>query len=195
MGFYSVEASGFDIAPPTDDLRDGAEILREYTDESGKPLTSVAQGDEVYVRLKFRGLNQTFDGISMAVVDLLPGGFDLVLNPSFNEANTQQSLRRDDDYEDRNDDEHYEDRDEESWSAPFGNSPTNWSVQYADMREDRVVLYGTLATSTHEFIYKIRATNVGTYTLPPAYTEGLYRRDVRARSLPGNKLTVTPAGK
>ena len=63
------------------------------------------------------------------------------------------------------------------------------------MREDRIVLYGTLESKAHEFVYKIRATNVGTYTLPPAYAEGLYRRDVRARSLPGKKLTVTPVGK
>ena len=210
MGFYVVEASGFDVEPPTDYLREGVEILREYTDESGKPLTSVAQGDEVYVHLEFRGLNRTFDGISMAFVDLLPGGFDLVLNPPGSGANSnesQRSLRRDrssdEEYESDDESEYREDEedgdrdgdDSEGWSVPFGNSPTSWWIQYADMREDRIVLYGTLESKAHEFVYKIRATNVGTYTLPPAYAEGLYRRDVRARSLPGKKLTVTPAGK
>ncbi|MDR0247026.1 MAG: alpha-2-macroglobulin family protein [Burkholderiales bacterium] len=200
MGFYMVEASGFDVEPPAGDLREGVEILREYTDASGKPLMSVTQGDEVYVRLKFRGLNHSFSGIGMAVVDLLPGGFDLVLNPSNAEANSnesQQALRRDmssrDDSE--NGDGYYRDEDEERWTAPFGNSPTNWNVEYADMREDRIVLYGILEAKTHEFVYKIRATNVGTYTLPPAYAEGLYRRDVRARSLPGGKLIVVPVAK
>ena len=200
MGFYAVEASGFDIEPPPNDLREGAEILREYTDASGKPLTSVSQGDEVYVHLKFRGLNRSFDGVSMAVVDLLPGGFDLVLNPPRTEANSnesQQALRRGAPSEDESDDDdegdENEDENEEGWSVPFGNSPTNWWIQYADMREDRVVLYGALEAKTHEFVYTIRATNVGTYTLPPAYAEGLYRRDIHARSLPGGKLTVTPA--
>jgi len=202
MGFYTVEASGFDVEPPTSDLREGAEILREYTDVSGKPLTSVAQGDEVYVHLKFRGLNRTFDGIGMAVVDLLPGGFDLVLNPPNAAANSnesQQALRRDTPSDEESAGGDSDDRgggaEADSWSAPFGNSPTNWFIQYADMREDRIVLYGFLEAKSHEFVYKIRATNVGTYTLPPAYAEGLYRRDVRARSLPGGKLTVTPVAK
>ena len=196
MGFYAVEASGFDVEPPTGDLREGVEILREYTDASGKPLTSVQQGDEVTVHLKFRGLNHSFEGIGMAVVDLLPGGFDLVLNPPRIEANSNESQqvlrRRGESSEDERVDEYREEeREEEGWSVPFGNSPTNWWVQYADMREDRVVLYGILEARVNEFVYKIRATNVGTYTLPPAYAEGLYRRDVRARSLPGKKLTVT----
>ncbi|MCL1825264.1 MAG: alpha-2-macroglobulin [Betaproteobacteria bacterium] len=197
MGFYVVETSGFDIEPPTDALREGAEILREYKDASGKPVTSVAQGDEVYVHLKFRGLNNSFSGINMAFVDLLPGGFDLVLNPPRDEANSnesQRTLRRDttSESESRYDEEDYRENEEDSpgWSVPFGNSPTRWFVQYADMREDRIVLYGELNTATHEFVYKIRATNVGTYTLPPAYAEGLYRRDVRAFSLPGKILTV-----
>ncbi|MCL2162621.1 MAG: alpha-2-macroglobulin family protein, partial [Betaproteobacteria bacterium] len=199
MGFYVIETAGFDIDPPRGELREGVEILREYTDASGKKLTSVEQGDEVYVRLRFRGLNESFSGINMAVVDLLPGGFDLVMNPPREETNeSQQTSRRDTSSEDESgdgDDDEYREVEVESWPAPFGNSPTNW-VQYADMREDRIVLYGLLESSVTEFVYKIRATNVGTYTLPPAYAEGLYRRSVRGRSLPGEKITVvTPSAK
>ncbi|MCL2789931.1 MAG: alpha-2-macroglobulin [Desulfobulbus sp.] len=200
MGFYAAESSGFDVRPPAEDLREGVEILREYTDASGKILASVMQGDEVYVHLKFRGLNQTSDGNLMAVVDLLPGGFDLVLNPpnvTANSNESQQALRRaepSDDSEAESSGDGQQDE-EESWLPPFGNSPTNWSAQYADMREDRIVLYGILETKTNEFVYKIRATNAGTYTLPPAYAEGLYRRDLQARSLPGGRLTVLPARK
>jgi len=198
VGFYAVEASGFDVEPPTGDLREGMEILRETTDASGKPLTTVKQGDEVTVRLKFRGLNRTFDGINVAVVDLLPGGFDLVLNPPKSDANSNESqhgLRRDEPSEDEDGEgeSDREDEEENNGPLPFGNSPTKWWIEYADMREDRIVLYGNLEAKTNEFVYKIRATNVGTYTLPPAYAEGLYRRDVQARSLPGEKLTVVPA--
>ena len=204
-GFYVAEASGFDVEPPTGDVREGAEILREYTDASGKPLTSVTQGDDVYVHLKFRGLNRTFDGNLMAMVDLLPGGFDLVLNPpnaAANSNDSQQALRRDEPPEGEESaeggsgEEGNSQSDEEgSWTLPFGNSPTNWCAQYADVREDRIVLYGVLESKSNEFVYKIRATNVGTYTLPPAYAEGLYRRDIRARSLPGGKLSVVPVKK
>ncbi|MCL2872709.1 MAG: alpha-2-macroglobulin [Betaproteobacteria bacterium] len=204
MGFYVAEASGFDVEPPTSDVREGAEILREYTDASGKLLTSVTQGDDVYVHLKFRGLNRTFDGNLMAIVDLLPGGFDLVLNPpnaAANSNDSQQALRADAHNEEAeseggDDGQDNSSNDEEShWTPPFGNSPTNWWAQYADVREDRIVLYGVLESKSNEFVYKIRATNVGTYTLPPAYAEGLYRRDIRARSLPGGKLTVVPVKK
>jgi uncharacterized protein YfaS (alpha-2-macroglobulin family) len=124
------------------------------------------------------------------------------LNPPRVGANSNESQRAprydessEDEHEGDYDDSGDEDENEDAWSVPFGYSPTHWRVQYADMREDRVVLYGLLEAKTQEFIYKIRATNVGTYTLPPAYAEGLYRRDVRARSLPGKTLTVTPVKK
>jgi uncharacterized protein YfaS (alpha-2-macroglobulin family) len=45
-----------------------------------------------------------------------------------------------------------------------------------------------------EYRYRIRATNVGTFIVPPAYGESLYERDVQARSLPG-KIVVERAGK
>ena len=40
-----------------------------------------------------------------------------------------------------------------------------------------------------EFVYRIKATNAGTYIVPPAYGESMYDRTVQARSL-GSKLNV-----
>jgi uncharacterized protein YfaS (alpha-2-macroglobulin family) len=40
-----------------------------------------------------------------------------------------------------------------------------------------------------EFVYRIKATNTGTFTVPPAYGESMYERSVRGRSL-GAKITV-----
>ncbi len=64
----------------------------------------------------------------------------------------------------------------------------------ADVREERVVLYGTVTSQVSEYRYRIRATNVGTFVVPPAYGESLYERDVQARSMPG-KIVVERAGK
>ena len=58
------------------------------------------------------------------------------------------------------------------------------------MRDDRVVIYGTATRNISEFIYRIRATNAGTFVVPPAYGESMYDRTVQARSL-GTKIEVT----
>ena len=58
------------------------------------------------------------------------------------------------------------------------------------MRDDRVVIYGTVTRNVGEFVYRIRATNAGTFIVPPAYGESMYDRTIQARSL-GGKIEVT----
>ena len=66
---------------------------------------------------------------------------------------------------------------------------SRWHPDYADVREDRVVLYGMAENSAHLFVYKIKATNAGTYAIPPTFAEGMYDRGVQARAL-GGKVVV-----
>jgi uncharacterized protein YfaS (alpha-2-macroglobulin family) len=66
---------------------------------------------------------------------------------------------------------------------------SDWALEYADVRDDRVVIYGTAQRTSHEFIYRIRATNAGNFSVPPAYGESMYDRTVQARSL-GAKIEV-----
>ena len=54
----------------------------------------------------------------------------------------------------------------------------------------RQVLYGTINDSVKEYVYSMKATNVGTFTVPPLQGEGMYDRTIIARST-GSKLTVT----
>jgi hypothetical protein len=63
-------------------------------------------------------------------------------------------------------------------------------LEYADMREDRVVFYVSANKDVQEIVYRIKATNVGTYNVPPAYGEAMYDRSMVARSVAG-KLSVT----
>ncbi len=76
--YYLIEQSGFDRKPPTQAIKQGLEVLREYTDSSGKPITSIKMGQQIDVHLKFRGLKEGAYS-NIALVDLLPGGFELVV--------------------------------------------------------------------------------------------------------------------
>jgi uncharacterized protein YfaS (alpha-2-macroglobulin family) len=163
--YYTIEQSGFDRRPPTEAIRKGFEVLREYTDANGKPLAKIDMGQQVDVHLKFRSIDR--DSVdSVALVDLLPGGFELVVPSQDAGAQTGE------------------------WFCQVCVEPTKADVQYADMREDRVVFYVVAAKGMSEIVYRIKATNVGTYVVPPAYGEAMYDRSVMGRS-PAGKLEVS----
>ena len=63
------------------------------------------------------------------------------------------------------------------------------------MREDRVVFYGDVTQDFGEITYRIKATNSGRFIVPPAYAESMYERNVQARSVGGQSMTVEAAGK
>ena len=57
--------------------------------------------------------------------------------------------------------------------------PVDWRPQHVDVREDRLVLYGDGdAHGVGTFVYRVRATNAGTFQVPPAFAEGMYDRTV-----------------
>jgi uncharacterized protein YfaS (alpha-2-macroglobulin family) len=174
-GFFSVTNAGFDRTPPRDVMHEGMEILREYLDAEGQPVRSVKTGDEIMVRLRMRAIELNYIP-NVALTDLLPGGFEPVLR-SAPAADTGAS-------------EHT------AAAAPFdrfGNSG-DWRPEFADVRDDRIVLYGTLTKNLAEYTYRIRATNAGTFFVPPSYAESMYDRKLRARAAAG-RITVEPPGK
>ncbi|MEO8152591.1 MAG: alpha-2-macroglobulin [Rhizobacter sp.] len=153
--YYSATQSGFDRTPPAQELKAGMEVLREYVGADGKPVTSVKLGDEVTVRLSLRAIG---GGVSsVALTDLLPGGFEVVQSRDANGA---------------------------------ASSVTGPALEYADVREDRVVLYSNAGSSVQTYSYRLRATNTGEFTVPPAYAESMYERDKQARSLAGRIAVV-----
>jgi hypothetical protein len=62
---------------------------------------------------------------------------------------------------------------------------SDFAVDYVDVREDRVVLYGSVGKAMSTFIYKIKATNAGKVVTPAVHAESMYDRSVRARVSPG----------
>ena len=172
--FYAVTESGFDVTAPKTELKQGLEVYREYTDDKGVILKTIKMGDEVTVHIKMRATEGSYDDV--AIVDMLPGGFEPVLKESA--AITQQSDA---------DIEAVESKDADGCGCPLW--LIGWRPFNIDIREDRVVFYGTVSNNITEFTYKIKATNSGQFVVPPAYAESMYNRLLQARSLPSS-LTV-----
>jgi uncharacterized protein YfaS (alpha-2-macroglobulin family) len=55
-----------------------------------------------------------------------------------------------------------------------------WSPDYVDIREDRLVIYGTVGTRAASFSYRARAINAGSFTTPALFAEALYDKSVWA---------------
>jgi hypothetical protein len=180
--FYLVNESGFDRALPTQAITQSLEITREFTGADGKPATSVKLGEEVTVHVKFRAIGRA--GIDdLVLVDLLPGGFDMVLpnappadQPVLSALPGRRQLS----------DEQLQQNGRGSgclclWLV---NRPAGFP-DFADLREDRVVVYGRASDSIQEYSYRIKATNAGSYVVPGAFGMSMYDPQVRARGVAG----------
>jgi alpha-2-macroglobulin len=201
-GYYSLEESGFDRKPPALAETQGLEVIREYLSPSGQPVTSVKVGEDLAVRVRFRAIGRP--SISdVVLVDLLPGGFDLAMPPPPNGAGARAAASPTTRNETADGEGEAEGAEEGDMSGPnrmpisercgcafLWLRPSEFP-DYADLREDRVVLYGRATSAVQEFTYHIKATNAGTFVSPPAYGESMYEPGVRARSTAA-RLTVTP---
>jgi uncharacterized protein YfaS (alpha-2-macroglobulin family) len=65
-----------------------------------------------------------------------------------------------------------------------------WRPDYADIREDRLVLYGTVSPQANTFSYEARAINAGLFTVPPLFAEAMYDKALWALR-PQESLRVT----
>jgi uncharacterized protein YfaS (alpha-2-macroglobulin family) len=152
--FYQLVEAGFDLEPPAAEIRKGIEVFREFRNEQGGVVTSSTLESKVDVYVSVRALDKAVSNV--AVVDLLPGGFEVDLSPGG--LSDRESLAKGQD---------------------------TWHPDYVDVREDRVVFYGTIDTSAQKFVYRLKPTNRGKFAVPPLYAEGMYDRAVQARSLGG----------
>ncbi len=176
--WYSVSQGGFDRGAPAQEIKNGLEIVREFTDANGKTIAEVELGQEILVTLKIRSTRA--DGVGdTAIIDLLPGGFEVVQEipaapaPESEDGSAPAPA-------------------ETTWRSTVGLPNSTWMPDYADVRDDRVVIYGTATPDVREFIYRIKATNVGQFVVPPAYGESMYERSVQAQSLGGRITVVKP---
>ena len=127
------------------------------TQAEGDPVTAPRQGDEVVVAVIARAFDRERENI--ALVDMLPGCFEFVVSQSGESAElatNQGSV--------------HEDRDMEP--------------DYAERREDRMLIFTDLATSERVFRYRVKITGRGEFTWPPVQAEAMYDPEARALSLP-----------
>jgi uncharacterized protein YfaS (alpha-2-macroglobulin family) len=199
--WHVVSQGGYDSRQPSEAIKNGIEVIRDYTDDQGKAVDSVTVGQEINVHVRIRATGD--DGVgNVAVVDLLPGGFEPVIEPP-PVANGQQNADNnsgDNNGGDNTGSDAGDNGNSDSgngnppptpaWRSTIGLPQSTWQLDYADIREDRVVIYGTATPDVHEFVYRIRATNAGKFVVPPAYAESMYDRSIQARSAGGAALTV-----
>lgn len=194
--WYLVNQSGYDRAVPKAVQDKGLEVVRDYLDDAGKPVTAIKQGQEVTVRLRLRALGAPMRD-NIAVVDLLPGGFETVMQYAAPAAAAEDESSES---EDECGDECGEgESDGESEGSDPNAAPaqtlalpgSSFQPQHVEQREDRVILYGSIGGEASEFRYKVRANNAGTFVVPPAYAESMYERSVYAQGGPAGTLQVT----
>jgi uncharacterized protein YfaS (alpha-2-macroglobulin family) len=75
--FFQVVETGFDRHAPAESLTNGLEIYRELLGKSNEAVTRTHLGEPIHVRLHVRSL-QRQPITNVAIVDLLPGGFEVI---------------------------------------------------------------------------------------------------------------------
>lgn len=77
--FYQMRLTGFNTNNPTSAENNGLEVFREYQDTNHNQIQQTTLGSEIEAHIQFRALSdQTINNV--AIVDLLPGGFEVVPN-------------------------------------------------------------------------------------------------------------------
>lgn len=166
--FYSWAESGFEKNLPKQAISNGLEIIHEFLDGKGNVVNEAQVGDELTVRLRVRATERA-EIQQVALVDVLPGGMEPVLTAPSDSDEPNVPI----------------------WRRRLGGRGS-WAIDYADIREDRVVFYGNVNRGLSEVSYKVRVTNIGDFVVPAAYGEAMYERRIFARSA-GGMFKVKPA--
>jgi hypothetical protein len=213
--YFLASQQGFDSALEQKPLTQGLEVFREYLDEKDQPVSTVKIGETLKVRFLIRAIGRAQSNV--AIVDLLPGGFEVVIRSSTADSDDEGDDDRDRDRGESSDNDSGDSESGDGDSGDGGDSGdsgdsarrstprvrvpiglpiaaegTTYRPDYWDVREDRVVLYGDAAKEAQKYLYLIKATSVGTFAVPPVQGASLYDRRVSARGKPGT-LTVTRA--
>lgn len=143
--YYSWRADGIPSKLNIGEYDNDLMVRRHYLNEQGIPMdyASFKQGDLIIAKIRVKALTQSLKNV--AIVDLLPAGFEIE-NPRL------QSRKGVD------------------WIGDNEFQPA-----YMDIRDDRLILYGDFEFGREEtFYYGIRAVTEGSFILPPIRGEAMY---------------------
>ena len=183
--YYYFTVSEVPVAPPVTPEDAGIRVERWYERyEGGTPITRVAEGELVRVRLRITvPTTRQF----VVVDDALPAGLEAVdLSLRTASAIPGPGASPSPEPPDR----------EQQESAPqwgFGRWDSGWwsPFDYREIRDDRVVYSANvLWPGTYTATYVARATTPGTFVRPPAHAEEMYNPAVNGRS-DGGTFVVT----
>ncbi|WP_373768181.1 alpha-2-macroglobulin [Glaesserella sp.] len=162
--WFAISQTGYPKQASTQS--EGLEIHRRYTDENGQEISEVKLGDVINVTVSLRALN----GIQpdVVVTDLFPSGFEVIW---------QNKVKTDDDEPDNG---------EPDEIMPL----LRWDPIHTDVREDRLLNYGTATEKSMILTYQLKAVNVGQYHLPAIYAESMYNRTVKAQYVPQGTIKI-----
>jgi hypothetical protein len=170
----------------------GIQVERWYEDyRTGRPVTSIAEGDLVRVRLR---LTLPADRQFVVIDDPLPAGLEAIdlslrttgLPPGPGAVAEQRPEGEEEEVAEPGEDEGrfgwYYGSWDSGWWSPF---------EHRELRDDRVVYAATfLWQGTYTASYLARATTPGTFVRPPTHAEEMYNPSVYGRS-DGGTFTVT----
>lgn len=91
--YWQLFTSGFDRSTPTQAVSEGLQVERVYRNAAGKVVTSAAQGDELTVTITARANGKNVN--SCIILDLLPGGMEMILPREDEQNETPQSVQMD----------------------------------------------------------------------------------------------------
>ncbi|MEP6502810.1 MAG: MG2 domain-containing protein, partial [Betaproteobacteria bacterium] len=172
--FYGWAQSGYERSLPETANFHGLEITHVILNAAGQAIAEARIGDEVTVQVTVRSVDRP-SVAQVALVDVLPGGLEPVLKPEAVEEGQEAAAA------------------EPAWRRRLGGSGS-WSLDYADVREDRVIFFGNVDQTARTISYKARATNTGQFSHPAAFAEAMYERRLFGRSAAGH-FNVLPAAK
>jgi uncharacterized protein YfaS (alpha-2-macroglobulin family) len=184
--YYYLTVTTVESKPPVSPEDHGIRVERWYERyESATPVTSVAEGDLVRVRLRIT-VPSTRNFV--VVDDALPAGLEAVdlslrtaslLPPPGTVGQAENP-------------DHEENEQRPRWG--FGRWDSGWwtPFDHREIRDDRVVYSATvLWPGTYTATYIARATTPGIFIKPSAHAEEMYNPAVRGESDAGT-FTVTP---
>ncbi len=188
VAYYFLTVGEVPLKRPVTPDQAGIQVDRWYENyETGKPVTSVVEGDLVRVRLR---LTVPADREFVVLDDALPAGLeavDLSLRTSALGAGPGAAAREGggDQEELRN-----ESGGGEWWYYGWWDGGWWSPFDHREIRDDRVVYFATrLWPGSYSATYIARATTPGVFVRPPAHAEEMYNPAVHGRS-DGGVFTV-----
>ncbi|MEO5666476.1 MAG: MG2 domain-containing protein, partial [Bdellovibrionota bacterium] len=202
--FASVTHAGFEKSTGLKEIKNGLEVFRGFRRADGSMLSAdspiVKQDETLDVILRLRAPGGYVSNV--ALVDLIPAGFEMVIEPQVAELQSSPSSEGGSEGGEEQVPQQSEGEGPEGEGASLRSlvmpsayaqqSSSSMAVQGADRREDRVVLYATATDKATEYVYRVKAVSRGTFVVPPAFAEGMYDRSKHYRGVPGTIKVVKP---